>query len=131
MLLVRNFERIGGQPKCGRSRPHSLKPMNVPVSWPPLKRVRGIHTPELDITFIYNKHQLTEDVGEHVNHLTAVRCLSMLQRIPRRALNGQPRNTEIISSGEAPSPDPAEKPQVVAAAVRIHESAVLNHESAP
>jgi hypothetical protein len=37
----------------------------------------------------------------------------------------------MISNGEAPSPDPAEQPQVVAAAVRIHESAVLNHESAP
>jgi hypothetical protein len=27
MLLVRNFERIGGQPNCGRSRQHSLMPM--------------------------------------------------------------------------------------------------------
>ncbi len=28
MLLVRSFERIAGQPNCGRSRPHSLKPMS-------------------------------------------------------------------------------------------------------
>jgi hypothetical protein len=28
-----------------------------------------------------------------IHHLMAARCLSMLQRIPRRAPNGQPRNT--------------------------------------
>jgi hypothetical protein len=78
--------------------------------------------------------QQTEDVGERVfNHLrvTAVRCLSMLQRIPRRAPNGQARNTGMISSVQAPNADPAEQPRIIAAAVRIHESAVLNHESAP
>ncbi len=32
MLLVRNFERIVGQPNCGWSRPHSLKPMAGTVS---------------------------------------------------------------------------------------------------
>ncbi len=55
----------------------------------------------------------------------------MLQRIPRRAPKGQPRNTSMISSVEALSADPAEQPRIVAAAVRIYESAVLNHESAP
>ena len=55
----------------------------------------------------------------------------MLPRILRRAPNGQPRNTGMISSVEAPSADPAEQPRIVAAAVRIRESAVLNHESAP
>ncbi len=37
----------------------------------------------------------------------------------------------MISSVEAPSADPAEQPRIVAAAVKIHESVVLNHESAP
>ena len=55
----------------------------------------------------------------------------MLPRILRRAPNGQPLNTGMISSVEAPSADPAEQPRIIAAAVRIHESAVLNHESAP
>ncbi len=32
MLLVRNFERVGGQPNCCRSRPHSLKPMGAATS---------------------------------------------------------------------------------------------------
>ncbi len=36
--------------------PGNVFPANVPVSWPPLKRVRGIHIPKLDLTFIYNKH---------------------------------------------------------------------------
>ncbi len=63
-----------------------------------------------------------------INHLTEGHCLSMLLH---RAPNGQQRNTGMISSGEAPSADPAEQPRIVAAAVRIHESAVLNHESVP
>ncbi len=37
----------------------------------------------------------------------------------------------MISSVEAPSAGPAEQPRIVSAAVRIHESAVLNHEAAP
>ncbi len=37
----------------------------------------------------------------------------------------------MISSVQAPNADPAEQPRIIAAAVRIHESAVLNHESAP
>ncbi len=76
--------------------------------------------------------QQTEDVGERVfNHLTAVHCLSMLQRIPRRVPSGKPRNTGMISNNEALSADPAEQPRIVAAAVKIRESAVLNHEYAP
>ena len=55
----------------------------------------------------------------------------MLPRILRRAPNGQPRSTGMISSVEAPSADPAKQPRIVSAAVRIHESAVLNHESVP
>ena len=55
----------------------------------------------------------------------------MLPHIPRRAPNGQPRNTGMISSVEAPSADPAEQHRIVAAAVRVRESAVLNHESVP
>ncbi len=37
----------------------------------------------------------------------------------------------MISSVEASSADPAGQPRIVAAAVRIDESVVLNHESAP
>ncbi len=56
----------------------------------------------------------------------------MLPRILRRAPNGQQHNTgtSMISSVEVPSADPAEQPRIVAAAaLRIHESAVLIHEA--
>jgi hypothetical protein len=55
----------------------------------------------------------------------------MLPRILRREPNGQQRNAGMISSVEAPSADPAEQLRIFVVAVRIHESAVGNHESAP
>ncbi len=47
----------------------------------------------------------------------------MLPRIRCRMPNGQPRNARMISSVEAPSVDPAEKPRIVAAAAQIYGSA--------
>ncbi len=74
----------------------------------------------------YYDYPVEKDV-RHVdtsgNHLTEGHCLSML---PHRAPNSQLRNTRMISSVEDPSADPADQPQIVAAAVRIQESAVLN-----
>ena len=55
----------------------------------------------------------------------------MLQRILRRAPNGQLRNTGMISSVEAPSADPAEQPRIAVAAVLTHKSASQIHEGPP
>ncbi len=86
----------------------------------------GITSNELILPTAHAAQQ-TKDVGEHLfNHLTAARFLSMMQRIPRIAPYGQPRNTGMISSVEGPSADPAKQPRIVSAAVRIHDSAVLN-----
>ncbi len=53
----------------------------------------------------------------------------MLSCIARRA--GQPHNTGMISSVEAPSADPAEQPRIVVTAVQTHKSASQIHEAPP
>ncbi len=61
-MLLRNFERIAGQPNCGRSRPHSLKPMGRKAKVPEHK----IKTFLLEYDDVKNYYK---DDNDNYNHI--------------------------------------------------------------